>query len=216
VYAKGFGSDNSDATKNVRLMSTGELRKELAMMGVNADDCEDRTDLERKVTRIRRGNFLEGQVKTSSDAGGYLTKKRGELPSVSVTASDSQESKAGAFDQAMHQSVEEQRAQASKFDATIQGQLDHLKSKGQRVFDLLEYPCDHEIKIVGAKESDIEDNVRAIIGGITGADPKSLVTSSREKGKWVSVSVMAPVQSSDMLYDCYSKLQAERSFRYVI
>jgi len=158
--------------------------------------------------------------KTAEDAGGYLKSQRTSSsgPAIEdISGISSQENKAAAFDQALQQtSVQSQQAQAESFDAAIQDRLDSMAKKGQKVFDLLEYPCEHEIKIVGAKASEIEMRVRSIVGDTTGTDPEVLKTSSREKGKWISISVMAPVSSSEMLYDIYARLNSEERFRYVM
>eukprot|EP00465_Bigelowiella_longifila_P013621 CAMPEP_0185277038 /NCGR_PEP_ID=MMETSP1359-20130426/57662_1 /TAXON_ID=552665 /ORGANISM="Bigelowiella longifila, Strain CCMP242" /LENGTH=201 /DNA_ID=CAMNT_0027870985 /DNA_START=242 /DNA_END=847 /DNA_ORIENTATION=- len=201
-------------------MTTGELRAELETFGLGSEDCEDRLDLERKLKAARRGTYREGKIKTAEDAGGYLNSQRTSSSGPAIEAMDgisSQEIKAAAFDQALQQtSVQGQQAQAQSFDAAIQDRLDSMAKKGQKVFDLLDYPCEHEIKIVGAKASKIEMRVRSIVGDTTGTDPEVLKTSSREKGKWISISVMAPVSSSEMLYDIYARLNSEERFRFVI
>eukprot|EP00472_Partenskyella_glossopodia_P009412 CAMPEP_0197516596 /NCGR_PEP_ID=MMETSP1318-20131121/1499_1 /TAXON_ID=552666 /ORGANISM="Partenskyella glossopodia, Strain RCC365" /LENGTH=195 /DNA_ID=CAMNT_0043065465 /DNA_START=446 /DNA_END=1033 /DNA_ORIENTATION=+ len=195
-------------------MTTSELKSEISEYGLDHEDCEDRADLEKKLTAIRRGTYKEGKLKkVADDAGGYL--RRSKSPDVKVVSSQqshSQESAASSFDT----QIQISNNAARNFDTTINERLKEMDKKGQKVFDLLSYPCEHEIRIVGAKESSIDDKVRTIVGDITGADPSELKTSHREKGKWVSVAVLAPVSSSEMLYDCYSKLQSEKSFRYVI
>eukprot|EP00466_Bigelowiella_natans_P004414 jgi/Bigna1/129768/aug1.9_g4476 len=226
---QGFGAaddDQDEHSRNVRTMTTGELRAEIESFGLGSEDCEDRLDLERKLKAVRRGTYKEGKIKTAEDAGGYLKSQRTSSsgPAIEdISGISSQENKAAAFDQALQQtSVQSQQAQAESFDAAIQDRLDSVTSissmakKGQKVFDLLEYPCEHEIKIVGAKASEIEMRVRSIVGDTTGTDPEVLKTSSREKGKWISISVMAPVSSSEMLYDIYARLNSEERFRYVM
>jgi len=208
-----------------------ELTAELESYGLNTEDCEDRHDLEKKLIGARRGSYREGKIKTSRDAGGYLQAQDSKGPGLqSGITSASQENKAAAFDEAMSTTM---RQRANSFDAAIQDKLASIEKRGQKVFDLLEYPCEHEIKIVGAKAMkigkygwkkssllsigyELETQVRSIVGDTTGTDPEALKTSSREKGKWVSVSVFAPVSSSEMLYDIYAKLNGEESFRFVI
>eukprot|EP00467_Chlorarachnion_reptans_P002742 CAMPEP_0114524626 /NCGR_PEP_ID=MMETSP0109-20121206/21962_1 /TAXON_ID=29199 /ORGANISM="Chlorarachnion reptans, Strain CCCM449" /LENGTH=310 /DNA_ID=CAMNT_0001706095 /DNA_START=110 /DNA_END=1042 /DNA_ORIENTATION=- len=215
IHARGFGSDDSsESHKSVRIMSTVELKQEILSYGLDHDDCEDRTDLERKLTAVRRGTYREGKIKTSEDAGGYLRAQRSQSSQFESAVGQSQEQKANSFDAAMKESVQGQRAQS--FDDAIRNRLESMQEKGQKVFDLLDYPCEHEIKIVGAKQNKIDSKVRTIVGDTTGTDPDQLKTSSREKGKWVSVSVLAPVSSSDMLYDIYSRLHDEKTFRFVI
>ncbi|GAB5366501.1 hypothetical protein AAMO2058_001148800 [Amorphochlora amoebiformis] len=213
-YAKGFGSnEDHEKEQSVRVMTTGELKAEIESYGLPHDDCSDRTDLERKLTAVRRGTYREGKIKSAEDAGGYLRKKLRSSPSLEVVSGSSQENKASTFDEHMRAL---QKSQASSFDTVIQERIHKLQKKGQRVFDLLSYPCEHEIKIVGAQEHGIENQVRSIVADTTGTDPSDLKTSSREKGKWISVSVMVPVSSSQMLYDCYSRLKSVDTFRFVI
>mmetsp|Transcript_4466 Transcript_4466/g.6333 ORF Transcript_4466/g.6333 Transcript_4466/m.6333 type:complete len:235 (-) Transcript_4466:51-755(-) len=151
IHAQGFGSDEParDRPRSVRIMTTMELTAELESYGLNTEDCEDRHDLEKKLIGARRGSYREGKIKTSRDAGGYLQAQDSKGPGLqSGITSASQENKAAAFDEAMSTTM---RQRANSFDAAIQDKLASIEKRGQKVFDLLEYPCEHEIKIVGAK-----------------------------------------------------------------
>mmetsp|Transcript_26241 Transcript_26241/g.43954 ORF Transcript_26241/g.43954 Transcript_26241/m.43954 type:complete len:265 (-) Transcript_26241:700-1494(-) len=159
VHAKGFGAaddDQDEHSRNVRTMTTGELRAEIESFGLGSEDCEDRLDLERKLKAVRRGTYKEGKIKTAEDAGGYLKSQRTSSsgPAIEdISGISSQENKAAAFDQALQQtSVQSQQAQAESFDAAIQDRLDYIL-----FLFYVRYPCEHEIKIVGAKASEIGD-----------------------------------------------------------
>ena len=130
-----------------------------------------------------------------------------------VPESQSQESLAHSFDEHQMKSL---MFESSIEDNSMTSDLARFGQSGKRLFELLSYPCEHEIRIVGGRDSSIDSKVREIIGDITGLSASELKTSVKEKGKWVSVGVTAPVSSSEMLYDCYSRLHGEKAFLYVI
>ena len=84
-----------------------------------------------------------------------------------------------------------------------------VTGKKSRVFEaLVEYPCDFTIKIVGANEGNFVQEMIAIVAESCHVTidqvPYSIRTASGQK--WLSVTVQAPVQSAEMLYQLYEDI----------
>ena len=76
-----------------------------------------------------------------------------------------------------------------------------------RVFEaLVEYPCDFTLKIVGANEGNFIEEMVAIVAESCQVSIEKVPYSHRALGKWLSVTVQAPVQSAEMLYQLYENV----------
>lgn len=73
-----------------------------------------------------------------------------------------------------------------------------------RVFEsLVEYPCTFPIKIVGAKEGQFVTDMVDLVAETCNVGRTDVTYSEREKGKWTSITVQAPVENAQMLYKVY-------------
>ena len=76
-----------------------------------------------------------------------------------------------------------------------------------RVFEaLVEYPCDFTLKIVGANEGMFVQEMVAVVAESCQVSVDRVPHSTRTMGKWMSVTVHAPVQSAEMLYQLYENV----------
>jgi putative lipoic acid-binding regulatory protein len=84
-----------------------------------------------------------------------------------------------------------------------------------RVFEaLVDYPCVFTMKIVGANEGTFVEDILAVVADATESEMSDLSHSTKAMGKWTSVTVQAPVQSSEMLYTLYEKVDLDPRVKF--
>jgi len=84
-----------------------------------------------------------------------------------------------------------------------------------RVFEaLVEYPCHFMMKIVGAKDDTFIEDVVQTVAESCQVPVKDVPYSTREMGKWTSVTVEAPVDSADQLYLLYEALDKDPRVKF--
>ena len=82
-----------------------------------------------------------------------------------------------------------------------------------RVFEaLVEYPCEFTMKIVGANEGSFVTDVVATVAASCQVD--TVHHTVRQNGKWLSVTVQAPVQSAAMLYQLYERVDQDPRVKF--
>merc|ERR1712226_562570 len=87
---------------------------------------------------------------------------------------------------------------------------DEQTGKKSRVFEaLVEYPCKFTMKIVGANEGSFVEDVVQIVADSCEVKTKEVSYTTRDKGKWISVTVEAPVASAEMLYKLYENIDKD-------
>jgi len=95
---------------------------------------------------------------------------------------------------------------------------DETTGAKSRVFEaLIEYPCEFKIKIVGANEGPFVADMVELVAGHTNVHDSSNIKHSItnvKSGKWVSVTIMAPVQSSQMLYELYEIIDRDPRVKF--
>jgi uncharacterized protein len=85
-----------------------------------------------------------------------------------------------------------------------------------RVFEaLVEYPCLFTLKVVGANDGDFVRDVLAIISSTCQVvDLASIEHTVKHNGKWASITVKAPVQSAQMLYQLYEDIDRDPRVKF--
>ena len=84
-----------------------------------------------------------------------------------------------------------------------------------RVFEaLIEYPTIFTMKIVGANEGSFVEDIVAVVAEACESTPDKVSHSVRAMGKWTSVTVQAPVKSSEMLYSLYEKVDRDPRVKF--
>jgi len=84
-----------------------------------------------------------------------------------------------------------------------------------RVFEaLVDYPSIFTMKIVGANEGTFISDVVALVAEACETDVSRIKHSTKVMGKWVSVTVKAPVQSAEMLYSLYEKVDLDSRVKF--
>lgn len=93
---------------------------------------------------------------------------------------------------------------------------DEKTGKKSRVFEaLIEYPTMFTLKIVGANEGLFADEMKAVVADVCKVTPDNVVIQSiRNNGKWTSVTLNAPVQSAEMLYELYEQVDRDPRVKF--
>ena len=88
---------------------------------------------------------------------------------------------------------------------------------GERVFDLfVEYPCKFQMKVIGLRDENFEKDMVEIVAKVVKKPAESIEHRNRDKGKYRSVTIEAPVENSDQVYECYAKLSEDPRVIYKI
>jgi len=95
---------------------------------------------------------------------------------------------------------------------------DETTGKKSRVFDaLVEYPSIFKMKIVGNDDDpnrDFESDIVSVVAKSCGVDRSMVKHTQRKNGKWISVTVYAPVESADMLYSLYENVDKDDRVKF--
>jgi len=92
---------------------------------------------------------------------------------------------------------------------------DEETGKKSRVFEaLVEYPCKFTMKIVGANEGGFAKDIVGVVAESCEVDVEDVENKTRLKGKWVSVTVQAPVKSAEMLYALYENIDRDPRVKF--
>jgi len=84
-----------------------------------------------------------------------------------------------------------------------------------RVFEaLVDYPTIFTMKIVGANEGTFVKEMVALVAEACETEVKEVQHTTKVMGKWVSVTVKAPVQSAEMLYLLYEKVDLDPRVKF--
>lgn len=92
---------------------------------------------------------------------------------------------------------------------------DEETGKRSRVFEaLVDYPCLFTIKIVGATEGGFLQDMLSIVATTCGKETDAIQHSVKRNGKWTSITVEAPVDSAEMLYQLYENIDRDPRVRF--
>jgi len=79
---------------------------------------------------------------------------------------------------------------------------------------LVDFPCVFTIKVVGAAEGNFTGDTLDAIGGVVGRAGASLPYSTREKGKWRSMTIEVPVETAAQLRLVYEAVGKDPRVKY--
>lgn len=92
---------------------------------------------------------------------------------------------------------------------------DEETGKKSRVFEaLVEYPSIFKMKIIGRNESTFSSEMVQIVAESCQVDVEKVEFSERVNGKWLSVTVHAPVESAEMLYSLYENVDKDPRVKF--
>jgi len=92
---------------------------------------------------------------------------------------------------------------------------DETTGQKARVFEaLVEYPCDFTLKIVGPNEGSFVAEIVQCVADSCEVKLEQVPYTTRDVGKWTSVTVKAPVQNADMLYQLYENVDRDPRVKF--
>ena len=92
---------------------------------------------------------------------------------------------------------------------------DEETGEKKRVFEaLVEYPSVFTMKIVGANEGTFVEEMVQVVADSCHKEVEDIDYSTKEMGKWVSVTVEAPVENAEMLYSLYENVDRDPRVKF--
>lgn len=92
---------------------------------------------------------------------------------------------------------------------------DEATGEKKRVFEaLVEYPCRFTMKIVGPKEGTFVMDIVQAVADSCATTFDDVPYTTREMGKWTSVTVKAPVENAEMLYMLYENIDKDDRVKF--
>jgi len=92
---------------------------------------------------------------------------------------------------------------------------DERTGEKSRVFEaLVDYPCKFTLKIVGANEGLFVEEMVAVVAETCQVEISEIAHSTKTMGKWTSVTVHAPVESANMLYELYETVDRDPRVKF--
>lgn len=87
--------------------------------------------------------------------------------------------------------------------------------RGQRVFDeLIDFPCVFTFKVIGMAQGDFMGDILDSVALALETDKKFLKTSFRDKGKYRSITLKAPVNTAEQIYDVYAAIDRDPRVKF--
>lgn len=71
---------------------------------------------------------------------------------------------------------------------------------------LVDFPCVFTFKVIGLSQGDFTNDIIDSVATALDMDRKFLRTSFRDRGKYRSITVEAPVNTSDQIYEVYAAI----------
>jgi len=92
---------------------------------------------------------------------------------------------------------------------------DEETGEKSRVFEaLVEYPSIFKLKIIGVNESSFSTEMIQIVAETCQVEAGRIKYTERVNGKWLSVTVHAPVESAEMLYALYENVDKDPRVKF--
>lgn len=84
-----------------------------------------------------------------------------------------------------------------------------------RVFEaLVSYPCKFKIKVIGANESSFVEEIVQVVADSCNVNVDNVEYSQRKNGKWISITLHAPVENAEMLYALYENIDKDPRVKF--
>ena len=92
---------------------------------------------------------------------------------------------------------------------------DEQTGEKSRVFEaLVDYPCTFTMKIVGANEGAFVEEMVDVVATSCNVDTDQVPYTTKQMGKWTSVTVQAPVENAEMLYSLYENIDRDPRVKF--
>jgi putative lipoic acid-binding regulatory protein len=86
-----------------------------------------------------------------------------------------------------------------------------------RIGQLLEFPVDFPIKVMGRRSDDFAQTIAALVSArVPGFDPSTIELRASSRGAWLSITLMVRAHSREQLEALYRELSAHPMVRIVL
>lgn len=86
---------------------------------------------------------------------------------------------------------------------------------GRRVFDeLVDFPCVFTFKVIGMAQGDFMGDIVDSVALALETDKKYLKTTFRDRGKYRSITLKAPVNTASQIYDVYAAIDRDPRVKF--
>lgn len=86
---------------------------------------------------------------------------------------------------------------------------------GNRIFDeLVDFPCVFTFKIIGERQGDFMNDIVDSVASALHTDKKNFKTSFRDKGKYRSITIKAPVNTATQIYSAYAAIDRDPRVKF--
>lgn len=87
--------------------------------------------------------------------------------------------------------------------------------EGNRIFDeLVDFPCVFTFKVIGERQGDFVNDIVDSVAGALRTDRKNLKTSFKDRGKYRSITLRAPVNTGEQIYSVYAAISRDPRVKF--
>lgn len=79
---------------------------------------------------------------------------------------------------------------------------------------LVDFPCVFTFKVIGMAQGDFANDIIDSVATALNTDRKYLKTSYRDRGKYRSITVEAPVNTAEQIYDVYAAIDRDPRVKF--
>lgn len=88
-------------------------------------------------------------------------------------------------------------------------------AEGQRIFDsLVDFPCVFTFKVIGERQGDFVNDIVDSVADALRTDRKNLKTTFRDRGKYRSITLRAPVNTGGEIYAVYAAISRDPRVKF--
>lgn len=88
-------------------------------------------------------------------------------------------------------------------------------SEGERIFDsLVDFPCVFTFKVIGERQGDFVNDIVDSVADALRTDRKNLKTTYRDRGKYRSITLRAPVSTGEEIYTVYAAISRDPRVKF--
>eukprot|EP00179_Madagascaria_erythrocladioides_P000114 CAMPEP_0198313450 /NCGR_PEP_ID=MMETSP1450-20131203/4463_1 /TAXON_ID=753684 ORGANISM="Madagascaria erythrocladiodes, Strain CCMP3234" /NCGR_SAMPLE_ID=MMETSP1450 /ASSEMBLY_ACC=CAM_ASM_001115 /LENGTH=171 /DNA_ID=CAMNT_0044016445 /DNA_START=116 /DNA_END=631 /DNA_ORIENTATION=- len=91
----------------------------------------------------------------------------------------------------------------------------HEEAKSKRMIgDLVDFPCKFTFKVIGLRQGDFVNDISDSVCAVLDIERHLLDVSFRDKGKYRSITVNAPCNTADQVYDIYRAIDRDPRVKF--
>jgi uncharacterized protein len=92
--------------------------------------------------------------------------------------------------------------------------VERARAQKRPLDELVDFPCVFTFKVVGLNEGEFLDDICVAVADALNTATRHLKTSFRDRGKYRSITLRAPVSSADQIYDVYAAVGKDARVKF--